>query len=91
MKQPGTVTCCTAITCLIFGGALAVTNPPEPSLSSFILVLSPIIGMGVAGMWYVLRINGWWSTKPDWVEVMGRVLGVCWIVLPLVLSSAFLF
>jgi hypothetical protein len=89
MRQPGIVACCTSIIQLV-GGGVAASSAGGTSLSNFTFVLSPVIGMSVAGAWTVLWLNGWWKPEPGWLDAMGRALRACWITMPLVLYSAFL-
>jgi hypothetical protein len=88
-RQPGIVACCMSIMQLV-GGGVAASSVGGTSLSNFAFILSPVIGMSVAGAWTVLWLNGWWRPEPGWVDAMGRALGACWITMPLVLFSAFL-
>jgi len=90
MRQPGIIACCTSVVQLGAGGVAVASSVGGTSLSNFTFVLSPIIGLSVAGAWAVLWLNGWWRPEPGWVDAMGRALGACWIIMPLVLFSAFL-
>ncbi len=87
--QPGFVACCIAIVQLMEGAVIASFAETAPH--TFALALSPAIGISVAGAWLILWFNGWWKAEPGWNDAMGRVLGVCWIVMPVVLYSAFVF
>jgi hypothetical protein len=47
-------------------------------------------GVAVAGVWVVLASAGIWRPHRDWVDVLGRVLGVYWILMiPVVLLRTF--
>jgi len=37
--------------------------------------------VAVIAAWLILGITRLWRTEPSWVDRLGRVLGVCWIVL----------
>jgi hypothetical protein len=90
MRQPGIIACCMSLLQLATGGVAVATSIGGTSLSNFAFFLSPVIGLSIAGAWAVLRLNGWWRPEPGWVDAMGRALGVSWIIMPLVLFSAFL-
>jgi len=35
---------------------------------------------GVAGAWLILMLAGWWRPEPSWIDRLGRVLGLFWVV-----------
>ncbi|MFI5459715.1 MAG: hypothetical protein ACHRXM_30180 [Isosphaerales bacterium] len=42
------------------------------------------VGLAVAVTWLVQYFSGRWRRSADWIDLMGRVLGVLWIVIGLV-------
>lgn len=42
------------------------------------------IGLAVAATWLVQYLSGRWRRPADWIDVMGRAVGVVWIVIGLV-------
>lgn len=44
------------------------------------------VGLAVAASWLSLWISGRWRRSADWIDFMGRVVGVLWIVIGFVWS-----
>jgi uncharacterized membrane protein YcjF (UPF0283 family) len=42
------------------------------------------VGLAVASVWIVQYMSGRWRRSADWIDLMGRVVGVLWIVIGLV-------
>jgi len=42
------------------------------------------VGLAVAATWLVQYFSGRWRRSADWIDLLGRVLGVLWIVIGLV-------
>jgi hypothetical protein len=42
------------------------------------------VGLAVAAVWIVQYMSGRWRRSADWIDTMGRVVGVLWIVIGLV-------
>lgn len=42
------------------------------------------VGLAVAAAWFVQYVGGRWRRWADWIDLMGRLVGVCWIVIGLV-------
>ena len=42
------------------------------------------VGLAVAAVWVVQYSSGRWRRSADWIDTMGRVVGVLWIVIGLV-------
>ena len=42
------------------------------------------VGLAVAATWLVQYLNGRWRRPADWIDLMGRALGLLWIVIGLV-------
>jgi hypothetical protein len=45
-----------------------------------VIATKDMIGSAVAVSWLVLWLAGLWRTEPSWIDRLGRVLGVYWIV-----------
>jgi hypothetical protein len=52
------------------------------------IVLQAYPATAVAGAWLILLLAGWWRPEPSWIDRLGRVLGLGWIVLSLSLAGA---
>jgi hypothetical protein len=48
----------------------------------WVSVLQPT-GLAVAVAWSTLRFSGRWETERGWLDRLGRVIGICWIVIGL--------
>lgn len=42
------------------------------------------VGLAVGATWLVQYMSGRWRKSADWIDVMGRIVGVLWIVIGLV-------
>ena len=42
------------------------------------------VGAAVGATWLVLYMSGRWRKPADWIDVMGRIVGVMWIVIGLI-------
>jgi amino acid transporter len=42
------------------------------------------VGLAVAAVWIVQYLSGRWQRSADWIDTMGRVVGVLWIMIGLV-------
>jgi hypothetical protein len=42
------------------------------------------VGLAVAAVWFVQFFSGQWRRSADWIDLMGRLVGICWIVVGLV-------
>jgi len=40
-----------------------------------------VIGLAVATAWLTLALTQGWHPEPAWSDRLGRILGVCWIIL----------
>jgi hypothetical protein len=47
---------------------------------TFVASLSPACGRTVAAVWLVIALAGRWKAERSWIDRLGRVLGVVWIV-----------
>ena len=61
---------------------------PHYRAISFIFNLDrlDLYSLAVAGAWLALALSGRWRPEPDWLDRAGRVLGLLWIVSPLLLG-----
>ncbi len=41
------------------------------------------VGLAVGATWLVHYLSGRWRKSADWIDVMGRIMGVLWIVIGL--------
>jgi hypothetical protein len=42
------------------------------------------VGLAVAAVWIVQFLSGRWRRSADWIDLMGRLVGILWIVIGLV-------
>ncbi len=42
------------------------------------------VGLAVAAIWIVQLVGGQWRRSVDWIDLMGRLVGILWIVIGLV-------
>lgn len=47
----------------------------------FIFVMPIIIQIGVLGAWGTLALTGRWRSERSWIDRVGRLLGVVWVVI----------
>jgi hypothetical protein len=95
-RQPGTLACIAAslglvyefLWMLLIGLVLGI---PRAYMKGFLpgawwlfgSYITPVF-LWVAGAWLTLAIGGWWRSEPSWVDRLGRVLGLGWILAMLV-------
>ena len=53
-------------------------------IQSFTLYSPPLGGFAVVVAWSTQRLLGCWRAEPSWVDRLGRLVGVGWIVIGLV-------
>jgi hypothetical protein len=69
------------------GPRMRVPRPPDPTwwigpLAHFV----PLIGFAVIGAWVLLALSGRRRPDPGWIDRLGRLLGVAWVALSLVVA-----
>jgi hypothetical protein len=55
-----------------------------PDSSGFLRLNGDLVSLWVAAAWMVLAFGGWWRAEPGWVDRLGRLLCLTWIVTKLV-------
>jgi hypothetical protein len=83
LQEPGVVGCSAATFSIVWFCTLYLLVGPKPSLSSIVLMGPFGIGMGIASAWSVIWFDGCWRPPLSWIDRVGRTLGICWFVLPL--------
>jgi hypothetical protein len=85
-RQPGTVASC-AVVLAVTLSALRLSadavrrTPPLGTHNLFVSVVSHIvIAHSVAAAWMAMWLTVGWQPRRDWVDAMGRILGVFWLV-----------
>jgi hypothetical protein len=80
MRRPGAVSS-SAVTMLILIGAihylLDLHNPSWHETSFEYTVFS--LGCGVGSAWLILALSMRWRAERSWIDRLGRVLGIYWI------------
>jgi hypothetical protein len=94
-QQPGTVACALATAFLTPVGLMTVWShlfsrrPPQVAWARIaddlrperLTIVTTLIGMAVLVAWVVLKATGQWKPEASWIDRLGRVLGVGWIVM----------
>jgi hypothetical protein len=96
-RQPGAMAALLGTIAVSFSTAWGVVM--ELAFSSFIREFLFIAGFAsilaaamIAGGWIAMAVGGRWRPEPTWLDRLGRLLGVSWIVagLAVILSLGFL-
>lgn len=88
--QPGWMACCAVVLALgiaaaISGAVLAIQGRAQAlSLLEGSPVLTLAFGPAVLASWMALILGRRWRPEPSWVDRLGRILGVVWVLLSLV-------
>jgi hypothetical protein len=94
-QQPGTVACAVATALLIPVGLMILElhlfsgRPPlvvcvqiaEDLKPDRLAIAGTTIGLAVLVAWIVLKWTGQWNPEASWIDRLGRVLGVGWIIM----------
>ena len=88
MRQPGTVACVAATFAMATAAALCaavLATVGVPPLEDFYHKILPYLcdsaAIAVVGAWSVANLAGRWKPEPGWIDRMGRVIGVLWILI----------
>jgi hypothetical protein len=77
----------TGLLCLLqFVGSLLFGTGKPPLLPFALVVFSIVIAPAVATSWLMLALGRRWRREIDWIGWLGRVLGVGWFVLFLLMG-----
>ncbi len=80
VRQPGMVACEVWLLGMVLGICIS-TFGAHPHLGLVVVVLT---ACAIPVAWTVLALRGRWEAEPNWIDRLGRVLGVCWaVVIPL--------
>jgi hypothetical protein len=85
VKQPGLAACWAASLAILFKAAwylpFRLQQDRGNVLTGGLMIQTFEEGMfAVVGAWMVLAVSGLWEPRRDWIDRVGRVLGVLWIV-----------
>lgn len=89
LLQPGAMACLLATVMIFLAaaiglGAWAMTGPESGRLAErafWIIILGGVlIGLGILCCWVTTALYGRWRPEPTWIDRMGRLTGVGWIV-----------
>ncbi len=95
-RQPGMAGCMAASIAIIYeliwiifislklGVQWAVIRGYLPDSSGFLRLDGDLVSLWVAAAWMVLALGGWWRAEPGWVDRLGRLLCLAWLVTRLV-------
>jgi hypothetical protein len=64
--------------------ARTIVSSPDGLLAQITLLLPSKASCTVAAMWVVLALSGRWKAEKTWIDRTGRILGLYWIVYPIV-------
>lgn len=90
VRQPGFAACSSASLALLVGGGLnyATTQrtfvPGAEACGYTLVVLMPHgsePGLAVAASWLLLGLGRRWQAEPSWIDRLGRIAGIYWIVM----------
>ena len=80
VRQPGMVACEAWLLGMFLGICISMFEA-YPLLGPVVVVLT---ACAIPVAWTVLALRGRWEAEPNWIDRLGRVLGVCWaVVIPL--------
>lgn len=95
-RQPGMGACLAALLAMLWGGLTALLMLGLVSLfptwrasgrsfvqEFFVGHLFPLVGIAVAATWCPLLLSGRWAKPADWIDRVGRVVGILWILIGL--------
>ena len=95
-RQPGMAGCTAASVAILYeltGIALiahklgiqwAIGRRFLPDSSGFLRLNGDLVSLWVAAAWMVLALGGWSRAEPGWVDRLGRLLCLAWIVTKLI-------
>jgi hypothetical protein len=97
-RQPGMAACVAAVVGWCWSGlgllfafnavrlasAQRAIKPEEWVQKYFSDEVFMYVGLAVASVWIVQILGGQWRPSTDWIDQMGRLVGVLWIVIGLV-------
>jgi hypothetical protein len=95
VRQPGMAACCSIAVAILFAMMDSLIRAGKSywkfgtiDFSNYVLVVEATanVAPSVAAVWLVLALSGLRRPDPDWIGKAGRVIGVCWIILYLVLE-----
>jgi hypothetical protein len=82
LRQPGFV----ASISVVFGSLISLIilllcsiKVGRSELADAVLFITYPVGYAPANGWLLLMISGKWRNEKSWIDLTGRVLGVCWI------------
>jgi hypothetical protein len=66
----------------VYGADLVWSSLQTPNLPHALQdgSTSATVGFGVAALWIWMAVSGRWRPEPHWIDRMGRILGVTWLV-----------
>lgn len=88
-RQPGVIACAAAVlSCLstflvLIPTSMYMLTFDEPAFGSWGInywhQTARSAGLTVSGAWIALALGGYWRSGRNWIDRMGRVLGICWL------------
>jgi len=79
ISQPGFVACATPVAIVFAGIPLSLLGPD--SAGQVIELVGQTLAIAAAPLlWIILIATGRWNAEPGWIDRLGRVLGVLWMV-----------
>lgn len=87
-RQPGFIACAVATAAMAIEaawiGALLAIGSRFIHVSTIFVGYAQEVSFAVAGGWIALAISGRWRTEPGWIDRMGRIIGIVWILVTVV-------
>jgi hypothetical protein len=86
--QPGTVACAATMIVMILNVveigiqvAFGHFNGIMDAFLAYSSALQQTAKFAVATIWLILALGGQWRSEPSWIDRMGRIIGIFWIML----------
>jgi hypothetical protein len=91
LQRLGIAACCAATVALALGAGLVIWTMRGASVSypSRVIMaygLPMMAGSAVTAVWTILMIVGGYRAASDWTDRLGRIMGIYWVMSPLVLG-----
>jgi hypothetical protein len=93
LRRPGMAACCAATSALALGSGLAICamRSGAASFSSKLILafgLPVMAGSAVTAVWTLSMLSGRYRSASDWIDRLGRLMGLYWMTSILALGWA---
>jgi hypothetical protein len=93
-RQPGAAACASAtvaiaiLTVLVL--VLWIRGSAAASIPTLFSGYGQIVSYAILGGWLILCLTGQWRADPNWLDRLGRLIGLCWFTFTIVSWSSYL-